>query len=141
MNVQPYIDRLRATLTGMRLVGGAADFDAALRGVLSTPSAFVIPLVERPIDDAENDYCGVGGTRNYFGVILVVENHRDATGEASLVELEPIRRQVKAALRGWLPDSHGEPIKFVLGELVQAKGDAQLWWSDEFVDKRYRPLP
>lgn len=138
MDLTHVITRLKGSVTGMRSIGGSADMDAALRGTLVCPAIFVVPLVERPSDEESDGSCGVLGLTQLFGVLFVVENFRDVTGEASLVDLAGARRQVRKALVGWVPDPRtGEPVKFRLGELVQCEGDGKLWWSDEFTAKFY----
>jgi hypothetical protein len=138
MNIQPYIERLRECVPHARLVGGSADFEAAQRGTLTPPAVFVMPLTERPADPAADPWCAGAGRLCHFGVLQVVENFRNNTGEDALVDLQTLRMQVRAALHGWTPERGGDPIRFVLGELVQCDGDARLWWSDEFVDTVYR---
>ncbi|MBB1601579.1 hypothetical protein [Variovorax sp. UMC13] len=132
MDLSPVIARLRTKLIGLRAIGGSADLDAAMRGVVVAPSAYVMPLVEQG-----REIPTTGPTRqrltSLFGVILVIENVRDNTGAASLVDLNGLRTQLFDALVGWVPDDQvGEPVIFTSGELVQAEGDGKLWWSDEF---------
>jgi len=137
MNLSPVIARLKVQLTGLRAVGGSADMALALRGTVVAPAAFVMPLVEQGIE-----LPSTGPTRqrlsSLFGVVLVVENMRDATGAAALIDLETVRLQLKRALVGWVPDdSTHEPVTFLRGQLVQCEGDGRLWWSDEFLLTSY----
>lgn len=132
MDLDLVILRLKAQLTGLRSIGGSADLDAAMRGTVVAPCAFVVPLAEKG-----QELESTGPTQqklfSLFGVIQVVENRRDNTGAAALLDLKALRKQVFAALVGWVPDAGaGEPVIFVSGELVQAEGDGRLWWSDEF---------
>ncbi|MEO8120461.1 MAG: hypothetical protein ABI606_14235, partial [Rhodoferax sp.] len=60
------------------------------------------------------------------------------TGAPGVLDLAALRRQVKSALIGWVPDTEtGEPVLFLGGQLVQFEGDGRLWWSDEFHLKSY----
>lgn len=143
MDLDLVIARLKARLVALRGgVGGSADLDAALRGTFVAPAAYVVPLAERGTEVPTN-----GPTRqritSLFGVIQVVENLRDTTGAAALVDLKSLRAQVRDALVGWVPDTEtGEPVIFVSGELVQAEGDGRIWWSDEFqLISFYRSTP
>ena len=46
MWLQDVIARLKAQVTGMREIDGASSLDAAMRGAVSCPSAYAIPLTE-----------------------------------------------------------------------------------------------
>ena len=133
MDVQPIIDRLKALATGFRDISGVASMEAAMRGHVDPPSAFVVPLAEQP-----GPARGMSGNTSQrvaqmFGVILVLETLRDASGAEVLLDLKTARESVSDALFGWVPDAAaGEPVVFTGGELVQFEGDGRLWWSDEF---------
>lgn len=137
MDVQPVIEHLRRSLKGLRSVGGAAEFDAAVDGAVAPPCAFVLPLQETA---TPNGMLGVHEQRLTlaFGVVHVVMNRRDARGEAAMSELAPHRKALKAALLGWCPDpAQGLPVNFVSGRLLRLDNDHRLWWTDEFVFDSY----
>lgn len=141
MDLKPVINRLRERLTGVRSVGGAADLEAALRGVVVAPAVFVVPLARRG-----REMPRTGPTRQHisslFGVLQVVESFRDNVGEAALVDLDALGKQIFDALVGWVQDEMtGEPVVFVQGELIQAEGDGRVWWSDEFQLTSYYRSP
>lgn len=141
MDLKPVINRLRARLTGVRSIGGAADLDSALRGVVVAPAVFVVPLARRG-----REIPRTGPTRQHisslFGVIQVVESFRDNVGEAALMDLDGLGKQIFDALVGWvLDEATGEPVVFVQGELLQAEGDGRVWWSDEFQLTSYYRSP
>jgi len=133
MWLQDVIARLKAQVTGMREIDGASSLDAAMRGAVSCPSAYAIPLTETGRELAHTGPVDQLITV-LFGVLIVLDTARTAQGLDVLIELEAKRRQVRQALVGWVPDEDtGEPVTFAGGELVQFQGDGRLWWSDEFL--------
>ncbi len=137
MWLQDVIARLKAQVTGMREIDGASSLDAAMRGAVSCPSAYAIPLTETGRELAHTGPVDQLITV-LFGVLIVLDTARTAQGLDVLIELEAKRRQVRQALVGWVPDEDtGEPVTFAGGELVQFQGDGRLWWSDEFVLTTY----
>ena len=134
---QDALARLKAQVTGMREIDGASSLDAAMRGAVSCPSAYAIPLTETGRELAHTGPVDQLITV-LFGVLIVLDTARTAQGLDVLIELEAKRRQVRQALVGWVPDEDtGEPVTFAGGELVQFQGDGRLWWSDEFVLTTY----
>lgn len=133
MQLDFIIERLKPlTPAPLRLVGGAADLDAAMRAAVALPVAFVIPLSERSESAPllgrwrEEDRCE-------FGVLLCVSNLRDARGAQALEQLAPLRAAVRAALSGWAPvQCAGRAITKRAGKLLRLDGDARLWWMDHF---------
>lgn len=137
MWLQDVIARLKAQVTGMREIDGASSLDAAMRGAVSCPSAYAIPLTETGRELAHTGPVDQLITV-LFGVLIVLDTARTAQGLDVLIELDAKRRQVRQALVGWVPDEDtGEPVTFAGGELVQFQGDGRLWWSDEFVLTTY----
>ena len=137
MWLQDVIARLKAQVTGMREIDGASSLDAAMRGAVSCPSAYAIPLTETGRELAHTGPVDQLITV-LFGVLIVLDTARTAQGLDVLIELDAKRRQVRQALVGWVPDEDtGESVTFAGGELVQFQGDGRLWWSDEFVLTTY----
>lgn len=136
MDLDLVIDRLKATLTGVKSIGGAADLDAAIEGAVATPSAFVIPLA---YSAQSANFAGAHSQdiKDAFAVLLVTSNKRDGVGAAALQDLRPLRMQVRDALAGWAPDATtGEPVLITGGRLL-ALSSGRLWWADEFSVKTY----
>lgn len=136
MDVTAIIDRLRDQLTGYVHIGGAADAAQAYGNAIAAPSVYVIPLAET--GDAP-DTLGVyrQDMTQQFGVVLVMQNLRDATGAAAAGELNQRRLDLRAALLGWAPNAtEGEPVMFVAGRLLEMQ-QQQLWWQDEFSFKTH----
>lgn len=133
MDVSFVIDRLKAQLSGIRQFGGAVDLEAAFNGSVSVPAVFVMPQTEA----AAKTPMATGVVRQMFkpnwGVVLVVSNRRDAAGMAALGDLAPLRKSVREALVGWVPDeATGEPVYATGGQLLRMDGDGRLWWIDSF---------
>jgi hypothetical protein len=140
MDLDLIITRLKATLTGFKAIGGAADLDAAIGGAVAVPAAFVIPLADSA---SPNGMIGFHEQliTQAFGVVLVAANRRDTTGAAALTDLNALRRQVRDALAGWAPTPEGEPVEIVGGRMLQLDGDGRLWWIDEFSLQTYYRSP
>lgn len=131
MDLNPVIARLRLQMTGLKAVGGSADLAAAVELAPATPALYVVPLAERA-DPGTLVNVARQCVHQTFGVILVVSNRRDATGAASLTDLEGLRLQLRTALLGWVPvPAEGWPCEFSAGRLLRWD-DGRLWWSDEW---------
>ncbi len=124
--------RLKAQLTGLRSVGASADLEAAMGGLVATPSAFVLPLAEA--GSPPDALAGMGQqVVQTFGVVHGIKNVRDQAGSAALEDLAALRANLRAALVGWVPDAAtGEAVRFARGRLLKLDGDGRLWWMDEF---------
>lgn len=131
------LQRLKAHMPGMREIDGASSLDAAMRGLVSTPSAYLIPLTETGKEMAHTGPVDQDITV-LFAVLIALDAARSASGMDVLRELHTRRGQVRQALVGWVPDQDtGEPVTYAGGELVQFQGDGRLWWSDEFLLSTY----
>jgi len=121
----------RLAALNLREIEESAGLDAAMAGNLASPAVYVIPLSERgrPLDHTGT--VDEWETR-VFGVLQVT----DTTGPMAAPDaatFAALRKAVKQALVGWVPDEDtGEPITFLGGELIQLAGDGRMWWSDEF---------
>lgn len=133
MDLTPVITRLREQCpTGtFRQIGGAAELDAAISSAPVTPSAFVMPLADRPDDPHLASY-HLQHVMRHFSVVLCIANRADATGEAAASDLASRRHAVRLALRDWAPDdTTGDPIVFSGGRVLRF-ADGRLWWADEY---------
>ena len=137
MDLEFVINRLKAETSGIRAIGGAADFDAALASNVVLPAVYVIPLGDFA-DWMEHTGSYDEAEQIDFGVVIGVSNLKDTTGAAAQQSLAPVRLQVRKALAGWVPDDNtGEPIRKVSGRLLRLDGDGRLWWMDRFQFKTY----
>lgn len=130
------ITRLKAEVSGLKLIGGAADFVSAAEGVKQTPSAFVLPSSERAGSSSTGTMVVSQNNNVRFGVVMAVQNLRDPRGEKAQADLLPIRTSIMNALHGWQPDYDFDPIEFGGGRLLQLN-DQVLWWQDEFVTAHF----
>lgn len=132
MDLSLVLARLKTQLTGLKSIGASVDLDAAIEGVVALPAAFVLPLAESA---TTQDLTGTTGERvtQAFGVMHCLSNRRDSQGAAALADLVAVRRNLRAALVGWVPDAAtGEPVHYTAGRLLRLDGDGRLWWIDEF---------
>lgn len=133
MDLTPILQQLRQQLADLPLreIEEAAGLDAAMRGSRATPAVYLLPLSERGQGlDHTGDTDQI--EHRLFGVLVVVDV-MNAASTPGVVDLATLRRRVKQALIGFVPDdSMGDPVLFVGGELVQFEGNGRLWWSDEF---------
>ena len=129
--VQQIIDRLKGT-TGVRSVQGAVELAAALNAqTLATPAVFVVPLRDQTRPDAGFTSGVIQQTLRTFGVVLVVDNKRDATGAAALNDLEPLRIAVRERLLGWAAEGAEAPFTASGGQLIDMDG-GRVWWGDDY---------
>ena len=139
MPLNAVIARLKDQCQGFRHIGGLADLDTADNLPSLPPAAYAIPLGETAHESPL-----VGDPRQWievdFAVILALANRRDASGTQALAELPDWRRQVRAALHLWQPDSDAlwypgslatEPAQYRSGRLMRLT-DGVLWWAEEF---------
>lgn len=132
MDVTPIIDQLRLSAAPLfRAIGGSVELDAAVQSAPVTPSAWVMPLAERPADphlaSAADQIVML-----HFSVVICLANRRDATGSAAGQDLQALRLAVRDALLGWAPDQDtGDPCVYTGGRLLRFE-DGRLWWADEF---------
>jgi hypothetical protein len=133
MELQPILQHLRGQLADLALreIEPAPGLDAALRTSRTTPAVYLLPLSEK---GRGLDHTGdVDQLEHRLFAVLQVVDVMAPDGTPGVVDLTTLRRRVKQALIGFVPDtSMGDPVLFVGGELVQFEGDGRLWWSDEF---------
>lgn len=137
LSLAPVIARLKAQVTALKEVGGAADFAAAARELKRTPAAFLVPLRSaggsNALDSADTAMQRIAVS---FGVIFGISNLRDATGEKSETELAPLRESTFGALVGWRPTVDHDTCLYSAGRLL-ALDDRVLWWQDDFTTAFY----
>lgn len=130
------VTRMKAEVSSLKLIGGAADFGAATEGVKQVPAAFVLPSSERAASSSTGTLVVSQNNIVRFGVVVAVQNLRDPRGEKAQADLRPIRTAILTALHGWQPDGDFDPIEFGGGRMLQLT-DQVLWWQDEFVTSHF----
>ncbi|MBL8500041.1 MAG: hypothetical protein JNL77_05545 [Nitrosomonas sp.] len=126
------IDRLKDQVTSLKLVGGAADLDAAAESLKQKPAAFVLPNAEHASVSKTGTMVVNQKNTVRFAIVLAVQNLRDARGENAQADLLSLRADIMTALLGREPDEDFMPIEYAGGRLLQL-ADRVLWWQDEFV--------
>lgn len=134
-DVQPVADRVRTLVTGLRLVGLAADY-AAVKNLrdFNPPSVFVVLAQEVFQPNAPgNGQRGqqVATTQRgavAVGVIVVGRNYREQHGAQLSASMSALIGQVRGALSGWVPDTPGSrPLQLQRGDLLQYDDATALW--------------
>lgn len=126
------IGRIRDNVGTVKLIGGAAQFQAAAQAnPRAVPAVFVIPLEENPSPN-EVDSFVIQRVAVTIGVILVVRNVSDTTGEAAGEDMETLRKAVKDQLLGWQPSAEYDPLERGRSGLLTFK-DSHMWWQDIYL--------
>jgi hypothetical protein len=131
MDLTPIISRIDTQATQIRLVQGAAQLAALMTAPSKKPAAWVVPLG----DSARANQFSTATIQEIsvrFGVVICTREASDATGDAALDALEPLRQAVMDAIHGWQPTAEHKPIEYAAGRLLQMAGGL-LWWQDEFL--------
>jgi hypothetical protein len=127
------IARLQTQAAQLQQVGGAADY-AAVQSLTSfrTPSAFVVLAGEQDIspdvDAPQRRPSAAQQVETTFGVVVAVQNFRDASGEAAADDASPVITAVREAIAGWTPDQKRyRPIRWRMGDVLDYDANTLLW--------------
>lgn len=122
--------------SGLKIVGGAAQFQAAAETKpLATPAAYVMLLEESP-GESEMASDLIQLVRVTVGVVLAERNVADAKGAAAAADMESLRNKVKAQLFGFSPSQSFAPLQRGPGKLL-AFSDGLMWWQDTYFTSYY----
>lgn len=130
-----YLEANKVAL-GLLLVGGAAEFQAAVAANPSaTPAVYVIELDEfagknQVAPDVHQRVVAI------FGVVHVVRNVSDAKGEAARRDMESLRGATKAKLLGWPPAAGYDALERGRSHLLTFR-DGHMWWQDAYTTAFY----
>lgn len=116
---------------GLRLVAGAAEFQAAAdTNPTAVPAAYVLALSEvagpNPVAPDVHQRVAVE-----IGVVYVVRNVADAKGAAARADMEVLRAAGKAKLLGWSPAAGYDALERSRSQLLAFK-DGFMWWQDGY---------
>jgi hypothetical protein len=134
-DVQPIADRIRTLVTGLRLVGLAADY-AAVKSLrdFTPPSVFVVLAQERfqenpPGHGQRGEQVKVTQRGSVaIGVVIVGRNYREQHGAQLSGAMNTLIDNVRAQLSGWVPDVPGaRPLQLQRGDLLQYDDATALW--------------
>lgn len=127
--------RLKLKVSGLGMVGDAADLASIRRETLQFPAAFVVLLADKGGQNGLNSGNSVSQRREQrLGVVLAVRNIRSGQGADALHEIDALRQQVDAALIGWQPGTGDtyDPVLFSAGKLLDMS-NGEMWWQDEYL--------
>lgn len=134
-NPQTWVDRLKAQVSGLQLVGLWQDIgklmEDSARQVYRFPAALVIPNADRPYGGSGsmvNPYVSQVVTATW-GVLIGVRSYRDQGGSDAGDTLRGLREDIMEALLGW--NQATTQITYAGGR-VMSLGDGMLWWQDNF---------
>lgn len=130
------IARLQAQVPALKLVAGAAAFNAASQAnPAATPAAFVFAVEET---DEENglEQPMVQEVTVTLAVVLVVRQVSDAQGAAAGTDMDTLRQQVGVALRGWLIGADYDPLARRQSALVAFR-DGHMWWQETWLTRYF----
>lgn len=127
--IDQVIERLKATVPALKVVGGSIEFQAAAESnPKATPAAFVYLHGESP-----SGSIAAGITQQQvaarIGVVLVVRNLSDTKGAAAGIDLQALRNLVKEQIYGWEPAPGHAPLLRGEGSLLLFR-DGHVWWQD-----------
>lgn len=130
--IQEMIDRIKAEAPLFKLVGAAAEFQAAAeRNPVATPACYVIALEERPGPNQLGNQI-LQKVDVALGIVIVVRNVSDTNGGAASITLDALRRQAKAAIYGWSPAPELDPFERGASNLLVFQ-DGHVWWQDVYL--------
>jgi len=116
-------------------IAGTAEFAALEAGKenLPVPSAFVVLTREIASEPSFSKQLN----REYFAVIVCVDNRQDWRGQGGVQQIEEVKRQLVRALYHWKPDCCYEYVHYAGGQFLHMDR-ARQWWQFEFgVDRMY----
>lgn len=127
------ISRLKAEVSTLKTVEGAAGFQKASESnPTATPAAFVF-LVNESADDLECiDEPIVQHVSVTLSVVLVVRHVGDSRGAAAGIDMETLRQAVLQALYGYRANAAQEPLARHQSTLIAFR-DGHMWWQETFV--------
>jgi hypothetical protein len=126
MLLAPIVSRLQSSCPSLRQVINALS--AAVP--TSYPSAYVLPLAERMVEDTLSLSLRVYEAR--FGIEIMARNvAQAATGGDAGIDLEAVREEILAALVGYAPGNGYTSVVHVSGRLLSFEAGLAVW-RDEF---------
>ena len=130
------IARLQAEVSALKLVGGAAAFNAASQANPAAPPAAFVFVVDESADENGLEQPMVQETTVTLAVVLVVRQVSDAQGAAAGVDMETLRKAVGAALRGWVIGADYDPLARRQSALVAFR-DGHMWWQETWLTRYF----
>lgn len=132
------VARLKARCPSLTSVGTAEDIDGLTKGTAPrSGAAFVVPFVERPIED--NPFLA-GAFRQLIEVrtliAFVVRRHDDAKGGERASAFDAYKGEIEAAMAGWELTPESGPFQLVAGA-SQPVGNGVTIYVQTWKNQRY----
>ena len=131
MRIAAIVERLRDQCPELKLVGGAASLERAVRGLTTTPAAFVVSASEAAEPSPFMDQIVQQRVAAEVQVFIATRNLADDLGEAALEMQEPVRESIRAAFLNWAPGAEFDGLEFTAGA-SQMFENGVLWWLDTY---------
>lgn len=135
-DIAPVVARLKAQITALRSVQGAAEFAAAVKATTAppTPSAYVLLAKENGAPSQPASEIAIQAHEARFGVVLAVRNYQVAQlGAAQADSLSALVTATRTALVGWKPAGYdGRRIEWRSGSVLSYDA-ATVWWQEIFL--------
>lgn len=132
-------DRLDAQLVPatLKMVQGSAEWAGLDQPppAARTPCAYVLPATLSP---GANGLAGGAIRQNVVrtaAVLIVINNLRDARGDAAMADLDTVLTAVITALHGWKPSAVDTAMLLGPGALREASGGLVVW-QQQFTSER-----
>lgn len=123
------VARLQSQIPELKLVGGAAEFQAASESnPKAAPAVFVFTADENPGRSPDVPMV-IQRVAVRVSVVWCIKNVADATGSAGAIDMDALRSAGKAALLGWQPEPGCDPLERGPGRLLMFR-DGYQWWQD-----------
>lgn len=117
---------------------GAAELAAIdKKSMPIAPVCFVIPLNEKALQSAVQGRHPTTVVQYSIGILSVVRNVKDATGEAAHISLEPVRDELWRGLVGWKDETMHYPVEWLQGRIA-GFDNMLLRYLDVFVGQETR---
>lgn len=131
MNLSSIVSRIDALCPAFKVVGGAADLDAALTASApAAPACYVVPLADTTVQTVGTAFV-LQTVEVEFGAIIVLRNTRSSAGSEGLADLDTLRQSLRDALLNHTPTGAVQPITFTHGALFDFK-PGLMWWQDGY---------
>lgn len=124
------VARLKDQSVCFKLIGGAAEYDAAVDGLTVSPACFVMELASSVRSQGSSTYTATTQmVQAQIGLIIAVQFAGDVTGARE--PLRDARASAAKALLGWQLDSFHEPLTYVGGSILDFE-PGTIWWQDAY---------
>ena len=117
------IARLSASGSPFSLVEGATEFGTvSTERPLASPAAYVLTRNEAAGENERATGNVLQRVEKDIAIVIFTENLSDAAGAAAGSDLESLKDYCNARLVGFTPTDGHEPMEFISGELLAARG-------------------